>query len=368
MKKLMSVSLSALLALTLFCVPVMAEQETEAEKAPARKIGVLTMLNMTEDEMGAYEKALRTAVRQLRKEGAVETDFFKSNRPSGGNKPSRPRAEHEIVFYDTLDAMLMALNAGDIENMLVYESTADYIDTPELEAMGRITDTDNPGHFEEMMKSGLMANDFAFMMMEDNTALRDEFNDAIAAIKEDGTLEKLVEEHIDKAVADKSATPAVELPSFEGADTIKVAVTGSLPPMDYVGPDGAPAGFSTAVLAEIANRLGKNIEIVVVDSVGRAAALASGVVDAVFWTRTNEKSNCLNAEDDDTRKEKIESSKAQLSEEELEVLDQIEEEFDFSSHGSLDMPEGTIITDSYYSDQIVPVALQTTIDRIKAAQ
>jgi ABC-type amino acid transport substrate-binding protein len=252
--------------------------------------------------------------------------------------------------------------------MLVYESTADYIDTPELEAMGRIADTDNPGHFEELMKNGLMSNDFAFMMMEDNTALRDEFNDAIAAIKEDGTLEKLIEEHIDKAVADKSVTPAVELPSFEGADTIKVAVTGSLPPMDYVGPDGAPAGFSTAVLAEIANRLGKNIEIVVVDSVGRAAALASGVVDAVFWTRTNEKSNCLNAEDDDTRKEKIESSKAQLSEEELEVLDQIEEEFDFSSHGSLDMPEGTIITNSYYSDQVVPVALQTTIDRIKAAQ
>ena len=51
--------------------------------------------------------------------------------------------------------------------------------------------------------------------------------------------------------------------------------------------------FSTAVLAEIANRLGKNIEIVVMDSVGRAAALASGAVDAVFWTRTNDLSNQL---------------------------------------------------------------------------
>ena len=160
----------------------------------------------------------------------------------------------------------------------------------------------------------------------------------------------------------------MELPSFEGADTIKVAVTGSLPPMDYVGPDGAPAGFSTAVLAEIANRLGKNIEIVVVDSVGRAAALASGVVDAVFWTRTNEMSNRMNTEDEDARKERKESGKAQMSDEELEVLDQIEEEIDFGSYGSQDMPEGTIITDSYYSDQIVPVALQTTIDRIKAAQ
>ena len=32
------------------------------------------------------------------------------------------------------------------------------------------------------------------------------------------------------------------------------------------------------------------------------------------------------------------------------------------------MPEGTIITDSYYSDLIVPVTLQTTIDKMKAAQ
>ena len=126
--------------------------------------------------------------------------------------------------------------------------------------------------------------------------------------------------------------------------------------------------FNTAVLAEIANRLGKNIEIVVVDSVGRAAALASGAVDAVFWTRTNAASNRLTTDDEDTKKENIERGLAQLSEEELEVLDQLREEIDFSSYGSMDMPEGTIITDSYYSDRIIPVTLQETIDKIKAGQ
>ena len=367
MKKLVSVSLSALLTLSLFCVPVTAEEETAAEEVPVRKTGVLTMLNITEDEMEAYEKALRTAGRQLREEGAVET-VFNGNRPSGDNRSSRPRAEHEVVYYDTLDAMLMALNAGDIDNMLVYESTGDYIDSPELEAMVQFTDADDQGHFAEIIKNGIMSNDFAFMMMDDNTALRDEFNDAITAIREDGTLDELVEEHINKAAADKSITPAVELPSFEDADTIKVAVTGSLPPMDYVGPDGAPAGFSTAVLAEIGKRLGKNIEIVVVDSVGRAAALASGAVDAVFWTRTNASSNRLATDDEETKKELIEKGRAQMSDEELEVFDQLREEIDFSSYGSMDMPEGTIITDSYYSDRIIPVTLQETIDKIKAGQ
>ena len=364
MKKLVSVSLSALLALSLFCVPVMAEEETADEEMPVRKVGVLTMLNISEDEMAAYEKALRTAGKQLREEGVAEG----TGGGSGAHKSGSKGAEHEIVYFDTLDAMLMALNSGDIDNMLVYESTGNYIDSPELAVTIRFKDTDNPGTFARMMENGLMSNDFSFMMMEDNTALRDEFNDAIEAIKEDGTMEKLVEEHINKAAADKSATPAVELPSFEGADTIKVAVTGSLPPMDYVGPDGAPAGFSTAVLAEIANRLGKNIEIVVVDSVGRAAALASGAVDTVFWTRTNDLSNQFSEGDKDELKERVEKRKAELSEEELDALNQIDEDFDFGSYGSADMPEGTIITDSYYSDRVIPVTLQETIDKRKAGQ
>ena len=70
---------------------------------------------------------------------------------------------------------------------------------------------------------------------------------------------------------------------FEGAETVRVAVTGSLPPMDYIAADGTPAGFNTALPAEIGNRIGKNIELVQVDSVDRAATLASGTVDAVLY-------------------------------------------------------------------------------------
>ena len=134
--------------------------------------------------------------------------------------------------------------------------------------------------------TGISGNDFAFLMMEDNAALRDEFNAAIEAMKADGTLDRLVQEQIDGLIDGGEFKP-VELPHFDGAETVKVAVTGALPPMDYVAADGTPAGFNTAVLAEIGQRTGKNIELVVVDSMGRAAALASGAVDAVFWTRTS---------------------------------------------------------------------------------
>ena len=60
-------------------------------------------------------------------------------------------------------------------------------------------------------------------------------------------------------------------------------MTGDLPPLDYVNANGKPEGFNTAVLAEIANRMLRNIEFVQVTGGARAAALTSKQVDVVFW-------------------------------------------------------------------------------------
>ena len=62
-----------------------------------------------------------------------------------------------------------------------------------------------------------------------------------------------------------------------------MVVTGDLPPLDYIGADGIPAGFNTAVLAEIGRRLGVNIELVSMQAGSRTLALTSNTADAVFW-------------------------------------------------------------------------------------
>ena len=64
---------------------------------------------------------------------------------------------------------------------------------------------------------------------------------------------------------------------------LKIAITGDLPPLDLVLADGTPAGFNTAVLAEIGKRLGRDVELVQVNSTARASALATKNVDVVFW-------------------------------------------------------------------------------------
>ena len=81
----------------------------------------------------------------------------------------------------------------------------------------------------------------------------------------------------------KGEPAAMPMPVIDGAPTIKVAVTGDMPAMDFVTADGKPAGFNVAFLSELSKRINKNIELVDVDAGARSAALSSGQVDALFW-------------------------------------------------------------------------------------
>jgi len=268
--------------------------------------------------------------------------------------PEKPQTE--IVFYDSLDAMLMALNAGDINTMSIYNTTADYLVANNDKLIKGLSYDYDPEakDLSAFLLHGVLANSFSFMMMEGREDLRDEFNAAIASMKADDTLEKFIKEQM-RDVVDGKEIEAIKMPVIEGAETIKVAVTGSLPPMDYVAADGTAAGYNTAVLAEISRRIGKNIELVVVDSVGRAAALASGTVDAVFWTRTSDSGSKVVARSEEDNKKFIEEKNTHLTPEEQELFAQIRENFDIRDHGTKDMPEGTIVTISYFRDAIVPV-------------
>ena len=353
-KNLVSLMLALVLALTALAVPAMAEEPLRV------KNGVLTMLNLNEEDMSKVLKAQFIQARQLGREGYNNGELGKliGERFDDAEWP-------EIVYYDTLDAMLMALNAGEIGNMVLYDSTANYLLNAELVKIWDFLYPEEDTAFIEMTFHGLLATDFAFMLQEDSAALRDEFNAAMAEMKADGTLEKLIADHITAASPDADIAP-VELPVIDGAETIRVAVTGALPPMDYVAPNGAPAGFSTAVLAEIARRLNKNVEIVVVSSVGRAMALASGSVDVVFWTRTSSYSNELALLSEAERQKRLEDRVAQLADDEKTVSQKVSDLVDFISIGADDMPEGTIITGPYYTDHVMCVTTRARVDALKA--
>ena len=192
---------------------------------------------------------------------------------------------------------------------------------------------------------------YAFMMKEDDTALRDDFNRVLSEMLADGTLAALQKTYIDGVVNGSGPAP-VPFDSFDGK-TVTVAVTGCLPPMDYVAADGTPAGFNTAILAEIGRRLKVNIKLVQVDSVARALELFSGMVDVVFWTKgmPSETAGMTDAEYAAYAEKEMEG----LPELEKALLRAIDAVMSYTESSRMDMPEGTICTIPYYDDYMTEV-------------
>ena len=182
--------------------------------------------------------------------------------------PKNENLEIIVKFFDNLTAMQMALNAGEIHEMILPDVVANYMMAVNKEYVSRL-----------VLRSKGMG--LAFGFREDSKELRDSFNTALEALRDDWTLSSLEGVYIASQSSEELAP--VEFRKFDGADTIKVAVTGDLPPIDFIEADGQPAGFNTAVLAEIGAYLKKNIEVVNIDAGARTAALASGRVDVVFW-------------------------------------------------------------------------------------
>ena len=79
--------------------------------------------------------------------------------------------------------------------------------------------------------------------------------------------------------------------------------------------DGTPAGFSTAVLEEVSKRIGKNIELISIDSGARTSILSSKGADVVFWVSVPKDSTLIPA--------------------------------------NIDLPAGIAISEPYYNDNIV---------------
>ena len=259
-----------------------SEKKSDEAKPGKEKttIGVITRLNASEIEYNELMKKLE-----------------KSYRPSKANLTA------DYKFFDKMNDMQLALESNQIDLMSTYQSVADYL-------LQRSSD-------KEILPSEKNLQDsFCFALREGDTILKNELNKAIKYMIQDGTLADMSKKYI-VDLKNGEEPPAVAIEKIDGADTIKVAVTGDLPPFDLVLPDGTPAGFSTAVLSEVSKRIGKNIELVTIDSAARASILSSKGADVVFWVSVPKDSTLIPA--------------------------------------NIDQPQGIGISDPYYNDTIVHV-------------
>ena len=246
------------------------------------KLGMIKHLNVTETLLDNY----------------FEKAASRMSQTSGMYAPKH-------IFFDNMTSMVAALQSGQVDALSTYRIVAGYL-LAQDESLKVVT--------ERVPK---VSDSFCCAMREEDSALKKEFDDAILKLTADGTLKQLVKTYVTEV--DLNGTmPAVDMPNFDGAETIKVAVTGDLPPLDFVTADGKAAGFNTAMLAAISQLIGKNFELVQVDSGARAVALTSKKVDVVFWVAVPD-NNTL-------------------------------------SPPNCDTPEGVIVTEPYFSDEVVHVS------------
>lgn len=183
-------------------------------------------------------------------------------------------------FYDSLISMQMALNSGEIDEMILPDFVAEYLMKTNSNYMPSC-----------ISNSGTMGLCFGFM--NDRKDLAQRWNEALRMIRNEWILSGLVQKYIkdfqknNSFYDSKSKKERIKFEHFQDAQTIKVAVTGDMPPLDFIGEDGLPTGFNIAVLAEIGRRLKVNIEIVTLNANARTAALVSGRADVVFWYEVN---------------------------------------------------------------------------------
>ncbi len=257
-----------------------AKPANDGEKST---IGVITRLNVSELEYNELMKKLEKMYR-----------------------PSKANISAEYKYFDKMNDLQLALESGKIDILSTYQNVADYM----------IKRSDNKEIFPSERR---LQDSFCFALRKGDTKLQNELNKAIKAMTADGTLSKLSKQYISELKEDEEP-PAVPITKIDGAETIKVAVTGDLPPFDLILPDGTPAGFSTAVLSEISKRIGKNIELISIDSGARSSILSSKGADVVFWVSVPKDSTLL--------------------------------------PNNIDQPEGIIISEPYYHDTITHIGLK----------
>lgn len=282
MKKIAAVMLGSVLAAGLLvgCGGGADKPQAQQDKAAEVKIGILTHLNASEEKLNEIMKKI--------------DEETHSN--------SSAKFSRNYVYYDKLTSMQMGLESGSIQEMSLYSSVAKYL-------------SDRNDTLMQAEMTGMKLSDsFCCALRKDDSELKTELDKVIGEMKQDGTLDKLTKEYITD-LEKGTEPPAVPIPVTEGAPVLKIAVTGDLPPLDLVRADGTAAGFNTAVLSELAKRLGRNVEIIQIDSAARASALVSKKVDVVFWAVVPAAGSKMPAD--------------------------------------LDKPSGVELTESYYTDQIV---------------
>ena len=177
-KRMISLLLALVICFGMTCVTASAEENAIP---PA---GVLSFLNYSEDEFAQASVIWNYLGITLFNNGYVSSEVMTPMEPSYALAATA--ADYPVKFYDTLDSMVMGLLSGEIISFDIYSCVAKYICAQNDQLVNYVTyDTTSERSAFVAEVLDRFSNGFSFMMTESRADLRDEFNQAIEAMKAD---------------------------------------------------------------------------------------------------------------------------------------------------------------------------------------
>ena len=136
-----------------------------------------------------------------------------------------------------------------------------------------------------------ITEDYAICLNKDNTALLDEINTALAGLKEDGTVDKIINKYINGVAHD--LTFQENLPA--DAPTLTMGTNATFPPYEFHENEKI-VGIDAELASAIADKLGRKLEIKDMEFESIIVAVQTGNVDMGMagMTVTEERMNSVN--------------------------------------------------------------------------
>ena len=186
--------------------------------------------------------------------------------------------------YKNYDEALFSLASGESDAIWACDVTADFL----VKTRQGLVKADYEG-MADIQKTAEPRFSFGMALKKDSgKELKSLIDSCLEDMKSDGTLDALILKYVDNAevfeneAGSKNRFYPDKMRKTAGNGTIKVGITGAVPPLELLDEDMEPYGFCVAMMDEIGSRTGKKVKFVYLDNETAFTSLMGETVDLLF--------------------------------------------------------------------------------------
>lgn len=151
----------------------------------------------------------------------------------------------------------------------------------------------------KILDTEYVTEDYAIAVSKDKQELLDKINKALAELKEDGTVDKIVGKYINDGTTSSTTIDIDDSNVSEDAPTLVMGTNASFPPYEFVDDDGNFGGIDVELAKAIAAKLGMKLEIKDMDFDSLIPAVKANSIDVILagMTVNEERKQSVNFSD-----------------------------------------------------------------------